>query len=291
MEEEFKLSIELVPKTAWNKNVRSEISKTAWNEIRTDVCASQENKCGICEADVSLSCHEIWNYDELNHIQELMDFVALCNLCHHVKHIGYASILAKQGKLDMQEVEEHFMQINNCDFQAFKKHEVKALIQFKERSKHQWTLSFGKFESKIRGSEEEKLKKNEIVKKLREIEEFEKKVEELKVEEKKQIDQILTPEVIEKVEAIEATFSEKSKQIEIQLSELKTKVKKSVMKYGASVKSKGLQAVWSKGYLRWDTKAIEEYSTDYPEILQFRKNVKPTVKIIPVRTSINADTD
>lgn len=285
MTEEFKLKVELVPKTSWYNNLRNEIPRKVWDKIRTDVCISQEHKCGICGAEGRLNCHEIWEYDDLNHVQELKDFIALCNLCHHVKHIGYASILARQGKLNMQEVEEHFMRVNNCDLPTFRIHVIEAGIQFKERSNHKWKLSLGKYETQIRGSEEQKAQKNTIMQELSELENLRLQIDALKVEEENKINQILTPEIMAQIDEIKTEFSEKVKNVKEQTSILEDKVKSYVIQYGATVKGNYLQAVWNKGTTRWDTKSIEEYSNSHPEILQFRKEGNPYVSIRVIEQS------
>ncbi len=299
MAEEFKLKVELVPKTSWYNNVRGEIPRRVWDKIRTNICISQKHTCGICWAEGKLNCHEIWEYDDINHIQELKDFIALCNLCHHVKHIGYASILASQGKLNMQEVEDHFMRINNCDLQTFRKQVVEAMIQYNERSKHEWQLSLGKYEEQIRGTEEQKNQKIEILNELSELESLQIQIENmqtqihaLELEEQNKISQILTPEITARVEEIRTNYSEKTqntvkriKTIKEQVSTLENKIKNQVLQYGRAVKGSRLQFVWNKGAKYWDTKSIEDYSVSHPEILQFCKERKPYVSIRPIQQS------
>ncbi len=258
MTDQFKLNIELVPKTSWYNNVRSEIPRRVWDKIRSDVCISQDYKCGICGTEGKLNCHEIWEYDDINHIQELKDFIALCNLCHHVNHIGHASILASQGKLNMQEVEAHFMRINNCDLQTFREHVVEAGIQYKERSKHEWQLNLGKYEVQIRGSEEQKAQKNKILEELSELENLRSQIDALKMEKEDKVNEILTPEIIAQIEKIETEFSDKIKDVNENASIIENKVKNYVIQYGATVKGNRLQVVWNKGSLRWDTKSMEE---------------------------------
>lgn len=283
MTEEFKLRIELVPKTSWYNNVRNEIPRRVWDKIRNDVSVSQEYKCGICGAEERLNCHEIWEYDDIKYIQELKDFIALCNLCHHVKHIGYASILASQGKLNMQEVEEHFMRVNECDLQTFRKHAVEAMIQYKERSKHKWELNLGKFEVQIRGSEAQKAQKNEIINELSELENLRLQINTLEIEEEDKIGKILTPEIKTQIEEIKTEYSEKIRNIREQSSILESKIKRYVLQYGATVNGNYLQVVWNKGSSSWDTKSIKDYSVSHPEILQFLKEGKPYASIRMIR--------
>lgn len=153
MSKELKLTVELVPKTSWGKNLRNQLPRRMWDKIRKDVIASQGHKCGICGTEGRLICHEIWEYDDSNHIQRLKGFIALCDLCNHVKHLGHASILAGQGKLDMKKVEEHYMQVNECDLKTFRKHAVEAMAQYKERSKHEWRLDLGEYKEQVENTD------------------------------------------------------------------------------------------------------------------------------------------
>jgi hypothetical protein len=129
--------------------MRKVLSPSQWDKIRKKTYAEYGHRCGICGAEGMLNCHEIWEYDDRRHTQKLVGFVALCSLCHHVKHIGLASILAGQGKLDYEEVVEHFMKVNECDRTAFGKHRKEALNQWAERSKHEWHVELGEYEEMV----------------------------------------------------------------------------------------------------------------------------------------------
>ena len=100
-----------------------------------------------------MSCHEIWSYDDANHIQTLKGFIALCDMCHHVKHIGLAGILAGEGKLDYSRVVEHFMKVNNCDLAAFEKHREEAFRQWAERSTYKWKVDIGEYSEYIKNED------------------------------------------------------------------------------------------------------------------------------------------
>lgn len=93
-----------------------------------------------------MNCHEVWSYHDEEHIQRLDGFIALCNLCHHVKHIGLAGILANQGRLDYDKVVEHFMRVNDCSQNDFLKHRAEAFQIWEERSKHEWDIVLGDFQ-------------------------------------------------------------------------------------------------------------------------------------------------
>jgi 5-methylcytosine-specific restriction endonuclease McrA len=146
----MKLEIELVPATTWEANLRKVLSQSEWDKIRKKAYADYGYKCGICGVSERLSCHEIWNYDDINHIQTLKGFIALCDMCHHVKHIGRAGILAREGKLNYSKVVEHFMNVNNCDLATFKKHREEAFKQWAERSTYEWKVDIGKYRGSIK---------------------------------------------------------------------------------------------------------------------------------------------
>lgn len=93
-----------------------------------------------------MNLHEIWKYDDVKHVQKLEGFIFLCKMCHHVKHIGLAEILAGQGKLDYDKVIEHFCKVNKCTETEFKERKAKAFEIWEKRSKHAWKQDFGKYE-------------------------------------------------------------------------------------------------------------------------------------------------
>lgn len=150
-EKPLKLTIELVPLTSWYNNMRSIMNKQQWDILRRKVYADYAYKCGICGTNnVTLNCHEIWEYDDQNHIQKLKGFITLCRLCHWVKHIGLAGIRASEGQLDFEEIITHFMSVNGCGRQTFESHRSEAFKTWEERSKHQWQLELRPFsDSKV----------------------------------------------------------------------------------------------------------------------------------------------
>lgn len=149
MAEPLKLTTELVPRTSWYNNMRSVFSQATWDRIRRQVYSDYSHRCGICQAEGRLSCHEIWEYDDQNHVQTLRGFVALCDWCHHVKHIGLAGILARRGELNFDTVVAHFMRVNGCDKATFDKHHLHAMSQWAERSKQPWQVNLGQYEPMV----------------------------------------------------------------------------------------------------------------------------------------------
>ena len=147
----MKLTVELVPSTVWESSLYRLMPKDVWNRIRDDFIKKNGRKCQICgETQGIMNLHEIWKYDDENHVQRLEGFILLCKMCHHVKHIGLAGILANEGKLNYHDVIKHFCEVNNRSEKDFKKHVDGAFKIWEERSKYEWKQDFGKYEEFIK---------------------------------------------------------------------------------------------------------------------------------------------
>src|ERR1035437_976435 len=100
---EPKLTIELIPSTCHYSNVRTTVKPIEWNKIRFLSYAAADNMCEVCKDTGknqgykhNVECHEIWEYDDVNHIQRLVKLISLCVHCHQVKHIGRAIAIGKE---------------------------------------------------------------------------------------------------------------------------------------------------------------------------------------------------
>lgn len=148
----MKLTIELVPKSAWYANLRNLVGRYMWEKkIAKDTKDKYGYKCGICGDQAHrLECHELWEYDDEQHVQKLVGFIALCSYCHKVKHMGHTKILAQQGYVDLEEVFAHFCKVNNCTIAEYRNHEKAAFKQWRERSQYKWTPDFGEYAQYIK---------------------------------------------------------------------------------------------------------------------------------------------
>jgi hypothetical protein len=141
MKNHYKLTIELVPSSAWNQNLRSVLPDSAWGKIRKEIIEKSGNICAICGSKGKLNCHEVWEYNDKKHIQKLAGFLALCNLCHAVKHLGFAGLAASKNQgPSFDKLANHFMKINNCSRQDFIKHQKQAYKIWEERSHFEWNF-------------------------------------------------------------------------------------------------------------------------------------------------------
>jgi len=132
------LTIELVPKTAWFSNVRSMVSRNDWDVLRKEAYRKAEYKCEICGGvgkHHPVECHEIWQYDDVNHIQKLMSLIVLCPACHEVKHIGLANTRNRGGIAG-----EHLSEVNGWSKQKTNKYIHKQFTTWKKRSDFEWEI-------------------------------------------------------------------------------------------------------------------------------------------------------
>lgn len=141
----LKLTIELVPSTSWCVNLRSIISDRDWDMLRKQAYRNNKHKCEICNGSGlkqgfshPVECHEIWDYDDLNHIQTLIGLISLCPLCHKAKHYG-RTIVTNDRSLEV--VNHHIRYINDMSIQELNEYIHDQFKIHRERSSHLWTIN------------------------------------------------------------------------------------------------------------------------------------------------------
>jgi len=93
------------------------------------------------------------------------------------------------------------------------------------------------------------------------------------------IDEVLTPEIKEKLAEIDAEFEPKIEQLLQEKSQLEAEIKDEVLNAGRTIKGTYHSFVWSKPRVSWDTKALDGYALAHPEIAQFRAEGSPSVSV------------
>lgn len=141
----MRLEIELVPSTTWYQNIRTIFKPSAWTKIRKKILERADGYCEICGSkSKKLECHEKWSYDDSTRVQRLEDIHALCYKCHRIKHFGLALIQAREGKVKIETLEKHFMEVNECSYVEFELHVNDAFIEQGERSHHEWDIDISR---------------------------------------------------------------------------------------------------------------------------------------------------
>lgn len=86
---QLELTIEPIPKSLANQNLRKQIGEHQWRKISKRERAKYDHKCAICGVAPGkgrLHCHEVWRYDDTTRVQKLSGFEALCDPCHRENH-------------------------------------------------------------------------------------------------------------------------------------------------------------------------------------------------------------
>lgn len=132
------LTIELVPRSLWFKNLRSELSKKEWDKVRRIAYKHARYECEICGGKGKkwpVEAHEVWAYDDVNKIQKLKGIVALCPLCHKVKHAGLA---ITKGELDL--VLKQLAKVNEWSLSDANYYIESQFELWKKRNKQKWIM-------------------------------------------------------------------------------------------------------------------------------------------------------
>lgn len=137
-----RLSIELVPKTCWWKNVRGNVSKADWDKCKAMVRARSGDRCEVCGGRGQrwpVDCHEVWHYGVREfdgaHVQTLVDLAALCPACHQVKHLG-RSMAVRDGDRAIA----HLAAVNRWPADLTYRYAAYAFDLWRARSQHEWQL-------------------------------------------------------------------------------------------------------------------------------------------------------
>jgi hypothetical protein len=144
-----KLAIDLIPESCWKTSIRKSMPETEWNKIHQEVLKKAGDACDICGSKEKVVCHEIWQYDDKQHIQKLKGFHSICRMCYAVEHFGLSQVLAMKGYLNLNEVIKHFCKVNAASWDDFNKHKEKEFAKHRERSSHKWKTDFGKWNELI----------------------------------------------------------------------------------------------------------------------------------------------
>jgi len=132
----MKLEMELIPETTWYMNLRKYLSYNGWEEVRKFVLERAGNRCEICGAkDIELDCHEVFDFNEATSTQTLVGVMALCKLCHGVKHIGHA-----KSSGSFFTVARHMAKINGITYQEAVQKINDGFALWKFRSRKTWKV-------------------------------------------------------------------------------------------------------------------------------------------------------
>lgn len=134
---DLKLTIEMLPKGAWNNDFSKTLPKKEWDILRNECYKRANHHCEICGYETDdLDAHEVWEFDVKNKIQKLKDIIGICSKCHGVKHIRNSQRLGCG-----EDAKWHFMNVNKCTELDYASHLALAQMNFEERNKvYRWKI-------------------------------------------------------------------------------------------------------------------------------------------------------
>ena len=135
---EPRLQLELVPRTAFNINLRKALTPDEWAACQRYAFDRHQRRCAICQGvgpRWPVECHEQWAYDEIAGVQRLSALVALCPACHEVVHMGLEAVRGREAAATA-----HLMRINGWTLAQAEAHKRKAFSQGARRSQQRWRL-------------------------------------------------------------------------------------------------------------------------------------------------------
>lgn len=137
---EIKHKICVIPKTAWNTNLRSYLTQSGWDKVRRKCYAEHNHHCQICGGQGGngrkhpVECHEDWVFE--NGEVKLVGLMSLCPPCHEFHHPGLAE---KNGKLER--AIRQFMKVNGITREEAIEYLKSEFDIWRERSQKEWSLN------------------------------------------------------------------------------------------------------------------------------------------------------
>jgi len=108
-----KLVPALIPAPLQGRSVYNELRRTKrrkqWEALRRTVLEAAANTCTHCEAvyESRMVCHEVWAYDDRNHVATLTAFEIVCRDCDSVLHFGKTLLIGgRKGDEGMAKLAE-----------------------------------------------------------------------------------------------------------------------------------------------------------------------------------------
>lgn len=139
MPQQYRLIPELIPATSWGYNLRSYLKPDEWKSISKYIRAKASDICEVCGNETkSLEAHEIWGFNDSEHIQYLIDVVGVCPLCHRAFHIGQT--ISQGNPYLLRQVYEHIKAVNRCNEEELRGIIDAAKTRWRIRSQYDWKV-------------------------------------------------------------------------------------------------------------------------------------------------------
>lgn len=131
--------VDLIPSTSWFSSLANMLSKPYWDALREQSISSLQG-CYNCGSRVKLEAHEIWDYDDINKIQKLLEIRCLCKLCHETMHLGRANVMG-----NFNQAFKRLCLINRIREDEEKTYLDMIFSNYERRSRYKWSLDLSLF--------------------------------------------------------------------------------------------------------------------------------------------------
>lgn len=129
---------------------------------------------------------------------------------------------------------------------------------------------------------------SEITTKLDQLADLKKMAEEARIDYEKKRTEILKS-VQTELDALDAEFTPLLQTTEERIEQLDSEIRELVLKFGASVRGKSVQALFFHGRVSWDNKGLNAYAQSHPEVTAFRRVGQPIVQLRTIKPSQTRD--
>lgn len=93
------------------------------------------------------------------------------------------------------------------------------------------------------------------------------------------LDSIMTKEQLQEIADIRTEFVPRIEEMEEKIVEYEQSIRDAVLVDGESQAADGLLAVYAKGRVSWDTRALEALTDTYPWLAKYKRVGEPSVSI------------
>ena len=123
-------------------SVRDAITPSAWERLREEVRAGARHRCEACGARPARLADELWEYDDVSHVQRLVRMLALCARCHEARRMDRVGEM-RAG----QKALEHLARVNRWTVEQAVRYRAATFRRWRERSRTRWSIDLGALEA------------------------------------------------------------------------------------------------------------------------------------------------
>ena len=171
--------------------------------------------------------------------------------------------------------------VRQLEEQALAKCRAAASLRFLERSLHRTTM-------RLVGDIAERPRPRDIVSKLNQLAEMRTAADSARAKYEAERAEILRS-VQAELDRLDAAHEPLLRTAAEHVARLEAGIKNDVFRHGSTIRGATLYAVFTRGHVTYDTKAITRYAETHPELLEYQRTSEPTVSIRVIQHMSNGE--